>query len=154
MCFYFSDNCDSLSKLIDIVGSQSEIISGWTNDGLDAGPWRLPKWDYVWEVCGKDEAWYGWKLNSGVGSISTTFTAYGNAELSFGNCWASGTVKVYLDEIEIASADPVKHKTVTFDFQAGAVLSIRDEGANSIIQISKFMILTCSEHKLIGKVNV
>ena len=154
LCFYFSDNCDSLSKLSDIVGSQSEIIPGWTNDGLDAGPWRLPKWDYVWEVCGKDEAWYGWKLNSGVGSISTTFTAYGNAELSFGNCWASGTVKVYLDEIEIASADPVKHKTVTFDFQPGAVLSIRDEGANSIIQISKFKILTCSEHKLIGKVNV
>ena len=133
-----------MSKLNDIIGSQSEIIPGWTNDGLDAGPWRLPKWDYVWEVCGKDEAWYGWKLHSGVGSISTILTASGSAELSFGNCWAFGTVKVYLDDIEIASAGPVEHKTVAFDFQSGAVLSIRDEGDNSVIQISKFEILTCS----------
>ena len=141
---HFSDKCDSLKKLNDIVGCQSKIIPGWTNDGLDAGPWRLPKWDYVWEVCGKDEAWYGWKLHSGVGSISTTLTASGSAELSFGNCWAFGTVKVYLDDIEIASAGPVEHKTMAFDFQSGAVLSIRDEGDNSIIQISKFEILTCS----------
>ena len=140
--------CESLMicndmKCNDIVGSQSEIIPGWTNDGLDAGPWRLPKWDYVWEVCGKDEAWYGWKLHSGVGSISTTFTASGSAELSFGNCWAFGTVQVYLDDIEIASAGPIEHKAVVFDFQTGAVLSIHDEGDNSIIQISKFEILTC-----------
>ena len=64
-------------------------------------------------------------------------------ELSFGNCWAFGIVKVYLDDNEIASAGPVSHKTVIFDFQEGAVLSIRDEGANSIIQIDRFEILTC-----------
>ena len=94
-------------------------------------------------MCGKDQDWYGWKLNSGVGSISTTLNATGSAELSFGNCWAFGTVKVYLDDTEIASAGPVEHKTVTFDFSTGAVLSIHDEGANSIIQIDRFEILTC-----------
>ena len=50
---------------------------------------------------------------------------------------------VYLDDIEIASAGPIEHKAVVFDFQTGAVLSICDEGDNSIIQISKFEILTC-----------
>ena len=33
---------------------------------------------------------------------------------------------------------------MAFDFQTGAVLSVRDEGDNSVIQISKFKILTCS----------
>ena len=143
MCFYFSDKCDSLSKLSDIVGSQSEIIPGWTNDGLEGGPWRLPKWKNVWEKCGEGSGWYGWKPHGGVGSISTTFTASGRAELSFGNCWDAGTVKVYLDGTEIASAGPELHKTVAFDFNTGSVLSIYDEGYNSVIQISKFKILDC-----------
>ena len=145
--FYLSDQCDTLKKLNDIVGCQSEIIPGWTNSGLVGGPWRLPKWKNVWEKCGKDQAWYGWKGHAGVGSISTTLTASGRAELSFGNCWDAGTVKVYLDGTEIASAGPELHKTIAFDFNAGAVLSIRDEGANSVIQISGFKILTCGTGK-------
>ena len=130
LTFYFSDQCDSLRKLSD--------ISGWKNDGLSVGSGGI-----VWEKCGKDQAWYGWKGHAGVGSVSTTLTASGRAELSFGNCWDAGTVKVYLDGTEIASAGPELHKTVAFDFNTGAVLSIRDEGANSVIQISKFKILTC-----------
>ena len=55
----------------------------------------------------------------------------------------AGMVKVYLDGTEIASAGPELHKTIAFDFNAGAVLSIHDEGANSVIQISKFKILKC-----------
>ena len=138
-----SDQCDSLRKLSDIVGAQSEIIPGWTNDNLDGGPWSLPKWNVVWEKCGKDQAWYGFKEGSGVASISTTLTVSGGAELSFGNCWNAGMVEVYLDGTEIASAGPELHKTVAFDFNTGAVLSIHDEGANSVIQISKFKILKC-----------
>ena len=90
-------------------------------------------------------------MNSGVGSISTTLTASGSAKLYFGNCWAFGSVKVYLDDIEIASAGPAEHKTVAFDFQIGAVLSIHDEGENSIIQISKFEILTCDVGKYVNR---
>ena len=146
LTFYFSDQCDSMRKLSGIVGAKSEIIPGWTNDGLNGGAWILPIGKDVWEKCGKDQAWYGWKGGSGVGSISTTFTASGRGELSFGNCWHVGSVKVYLDGTEIASADPKSHKTVAFDFSTGAVLSIRDEGANSVIQISKFKILTCGAH--------
>ena len=126
----------------DIVGSKSEIIPGWTISDMDGGPWRLPKWKNVWEKCGKDLAWYGWKEMSGVGSIIATLTTSGRAELSFGNCWDAGTVKVYLDGTEIfgGSAAPESGKTVGFEFQAGNVLSIHDEGANSVIQISEFTI--------------
>ena len=145
--FYLSDQCDTLKKLNDIVGCQSEIIPGWTNSGLVGGPWRLPKWKNVWEKCGKDQAWYGFKEGSGVASISTTLTVSGGAELSFGNCWNAGTVKVYLDGTEIASAGPELHKTVFFDFNTGAVLSIRDEGANSVIQIWYFVVLKCGTGK-------
>ena len=111
-------------------------ISGWTNDGLSVGG--------LWAQCGGHQAWHGYKGASGVGSISTTFPAPGRAELSFGNCWRDpGTVKVYLDGTEIASAGPKLHKTVAFDFNTGSVLSIHDEGTNSVIQISKFKILDC-----------
>ena len=121
---YFSDQCD----LSD--------ISGWTNDGLIGSS--------VGAQCGKDQAWYGYQPGTSVGSISTTFPAPGRAELSFGNCWHDpGTVKVYLDGTEIASAGPNLHKTVAFDFNTGSVLSIYDEGYNSVIQISKFKILDC-----------
>ena len=76
LTFYFSDQCDSLRKLSDIVGAQSPgIIPGWTNNDLIGSS--------VWEKCGKDQAWHGYKGGSGVGSISTTFTAYGRGELSF-----------------------------------------------------------------------
>ena len=130
LTFYFSDQCDSLRKLSD--------ISGWTNDGLSVSSGGI-----VWEKCGKDQAWNGYKGASYVGSISTTFPAPGRAELAFGNCWDAGTVKVYLDGTEIGSAEPESHKIVAFDFDAGSVLSIHDEGANSVIQISKFKILDC-----------
>ena len=59
----------------------------------------------------------------------------------------AGTVKVYLDGTEIASAGPELHKTVAFDFNTGAVLSIRDEGANSVIQIWYFVVLKCGTGK-------
>ena len=62
--FYLSDQCDTLKKLNDIVGCQSEIIPGWANNGLVGGPWRLPKWKNVWEKCGKDQAWYGFDINA------------------------------------------------------------------------------------------
>ena len=129
LTFYFSDpSCDSLRKLSD--------ISGWTKDGLNVGG--------LWTQCGGHQAWHGYKGASGVGSISTTLPATGRAELSFGNCWHNpGTVKVYLDGTEIASAGPKIHKTVAFDFDAGSVLSIHDEGVNSVIQISEFKILNC-----------
>ena len=131
LTFYFSDQCDSLRKLSD--------ISGWTNDGLSVSSGGI-----VWEKCGKDQAWNGYKGASSVGSISTTFPAPGRGELSFGNCWHDpGTVKVYLDGTEIASAGPKLHKTVAFDFNTGSVISIHDEGTNSVIQISKFKILNC-----------
>ena len=142
----FSGDCPSyaLLRVNDIVGSKSKIIPGWNIDAMDGGPWTLPKWKNVWEKCGKDQAWYAWKERSGVGSISTTLKASGRAELSFGNCWNSGAVKVFLGGTKIASAGPNTHRVVAFDFPAGAVLSLSDGGENSIIQFTKFHILYCT----------
>ena len=97
----------------------------------------------MWNNCGKDQAWFGWSGNALVGSVSTTLTSSGRAEMSFGNCWNSGIVKVYLNGIVIATAGPNSQNLVTFDFQVGDVLKLRDEGANSVIQINSFNILQC-----------
>ena len=103
--------------------------------------------DGIYTKCGNGQAWFGWKSGNGVGSISTTLTAAsGRGQLSFGNCWDNGNVKVYLDGNEISAAGPNTQKVVEFDFQAGAILMLRDEGQNSVIQFTKFAILKCSFH--------
>ena len=100
--------------------------------------------DGIYTKCGNGQAWFGWKSGNGVGSISTTLTAAsGRGQLSFGNCWDNGNVKVYLDGNEISAADPNTQKVVEFDFQPGAILMLRDEGGNSVIQFTKFTILNC-----------
>ena len=54
-----------------------------------------------------------------------------------------GTVKVYLDGNGISAAGPKTQKVFEFDFQAGSILMLRDEGQNSVIQFTKFTILNC-----------
>ena len=71
--------------------------------------------DGIYTKCGNGQAWFGWKSGNGVGSISTTLTAAsGRGQLSFGNCWDNGNVKVYLDGNEISAADPNTQKIVEF----------------------------------------
>ena len=48
-----------------------------------------------------------------------------------------------MDGNEISAADPNTQKVVEFDFKAGAILMLRDEGGNSVIQFTKFTILNC-----------
>ena len=98
----------------------------------------------LYQTCGNGQAWFGWSNGAEVGSISTTLmAASGRGQLSFGNCWDKGTVKVYLDGNKIFAAGPKIQKVVEFDFQAGAILMLRDEGQNSVIQFTKFTILNC-----------
>ena len=132
------------TQLNGIVGAKSNNVAGWDIDVLKS--LATHQSGDVWNNCGQDGAWFGWKLNAYVGSVSTTLTTSGRAEMSFGNCWHKGTVMVYLNENVIATAGPNSHKLVTFDFQVGDVLKLRDKGANSIIQINSFNILQCG-HK-------
>ena len=100
------------------------MVNGWTID-LNYGIWT----GHSLDDC---KNWYGWMYGN-PGSISTTFSGVGRARLDFGNCFwneGKGTVKVFLDELEIGSTDASIRKTVEFNFNSGSVLKItEDEGA-------------------------
>ena len=72
-----------------------------------------------------------------VGTISTRLHGNGEGTLDFGNCWDAGEVKVYLNDELIAFAEKnTPTKTVSFYFQDGDILKLRDEGANSVIALN------------------
>ena len=64
--------------------------------------------------------------------------AAGTGTVDFGNCWGDpGNVVLYVDGTEVARAGPnQKHVTATIVFQPGSVLSIQDEGSNSVAMLS------------------
>ena len=77
--------------------------------------------DRNYEKCKAGE-WRGYRnANNGNSYISATFKGYGNATLSYGNCEASGTVKVSLnnEELHNATGDDLAAK-VTFQFGKSA----------------------------------
>ena len=79
-----------------------------------------------------------------MGSISTTFIGRGRARLEFGNCWASGTVKVYLDRTVIAFAPGnTPSKTVEFNFKVGSILRITEENV-AIVSFNSLHIIQCN----------
>ena len=67
--------------------------------------------------------------------------------MDFGNCWTKGTVSVYLNDVEIASASAATEVTVEFEFHDGFVLKFVE--LQSIIQFNGFSVIEC-----IGKVVV
>ena len=141
-----SEECESLEKLNDIVGAKSENIPGWNNIDLINGIWNFQshKGQYrknVWDNCFQDNSWFAYRNNDEVGTLCTTLPTSGSAELSFGNCWDKGIVKVYLDGSEIGLASPKQNKTIPFNFTSGAILLLQSE--NSVIQFTKFNILKC-----------
>ena len=86
---------------------------------------------------GEKAAWFGWTDGNGVGTLSTTFTGYGEATVDFGNCWNQGNVKLYLDSTLIEAA-PVgtKSKVAKFQFTPGTVLKLKDEDGNAVIMLN------------------
>ena len=129
--------------------SEEKDVPGWNID-VSNGKWQYPAHEKVYEACGKGQAWYGWSSSADVGSISTILKGNGRAKLNFGNCWDTGIVKVYLNDIEIGSADNnVPSKDIEFDFQQGNVLMLRDEGPNSVIQLNSLEVIECKGSTII-----
>ena len=126
-----------MEKVNSLKGNKEKSVSGWTFD-LSNGPWND---DSIWSYC-TVAPWFGWKNNNPVGSIKTTLYGIGHASLSFGNCWTSGTVNLYLDGTIIASAHPKSMKTATFDFSNGNKLKL-DEINTGIIRFEDFKISNC-----------
>ena len=92
--------------------------------------------------------WYGWGyyVQNQVhfdGSISTTFSGNGRAELDFGNCYVTGTVYAYLDGNEIASASKeTPNVKVEFGFNYESILNITE--VVGIIQLNSLIINQCN----------
>ena len=87
-------------------------------------------------------SWFG-LLNDDVdGYIKTTLEGIVTARLDFGNCWTSGTVKVLVDGIEVASASvSTPNMIVEFAFNYSE-LEIREEDIG-ILVFNSFEVLTC-----------
>ena len=77
-------------------------------------------------------SWYGWAPNDKQASISTTLHGIGKAVLEFGNCWKSGKVVAYKNNVEIKSIDARNEAQVEFDFENGDVLKITEHGEGII----------------------
>ena len=90
------------------------------------------------DQCG-GETWYGWTTNSPVGSLHIVLTGSGQAVMSYGNCYESGVVKLFLNGELISSAQGnVKNKVQEFRFSSGDVLKITEQ--DGIIKLNSFEI--------------
>ena len=63
--------------------------------------------NHVGQQCvanGQKAKWFGWSTGNTVGTLSATFTGYGEATIDFGNCMQIGNVHLYLDSTLIDTA--------------------------------------------------
>ena len=78
-----------------------------------------------------------------IGIISTTLHGDGEGNLTFGNCFESGTVKLYVgDELKDTAEANASNKTIKFKYHDGDILKFNVEGG--VLQISNFEIVQCS----------
>ena len=88
-------------------------------------------------VCNTGESWWGWQNGDGVGQLNIVAPATTTATIDVGNCWNEGVVKVYVAGVEVLAAQVGEGSTtVSFPVSAGDVISIRDEGRNSVMRLN------------------
>jgi len=109
-------------------------LSGFTSDETLAGKSACPS-----------DSWHGWGRESAA--VSKTMTGSGFALLQFGNCGTDeGRTNVYLDGVEIASAQQLTNEyAVFFDFTDGQVLELKGGNGNAVISMS--FLATCTPAK-------
>ena len=95
-----------------LANSVTETLPEWVFD-LDYGPWNYG--NHIGSC--SDSSWFGWKSGNAIGSISIILYGKGHAILTFGNCWSTGLVKLFLNGSEIISVGPNNIKTIEFDFE-------------------------------------
>ena len=128
-----------MEKVNSLKQNKAQSVNGWTFD-LDNGPWESNPSDYG--NC-TGSPWFGWKRWP-VRSIKTELYGSGKASLTFGNCYTSGTVNLYLNGNIIASAGPTSMKTATFHYSNGNEMKL-DEVNTGIIRFEDFIISNCEE---------
>ena len=68
---------------------------------------------------------YGWSTGSNIAQAVTKFRGNGGAKLLFGNCYNSGFVSVYLNDIQIGYVYSQGSDIVKFNYRKGDVISIK-----------------------------
>ena len=84
-------------------------------------------------------SWFGWSHNAEVGVLSHVLPAAGTGTIDFGNCWDDpGDCVLYINGREVSRAGPsTLHVTATISFQAGDMLTLQDEGDNSVCKLTR-----------------
>ena len=111
-----------MDKVNILKHNKEKSVSGWTFD-LGYGSFNSE-----FASC---SPWFGYNYGQSVGSIKTTLSGSGGqASLTFGNCWPTGTVNLYLDGTKISSAGNNSMKTATFDYSNGNELKLDEISSN------------------------
>merc|ERR1719230_2061273 len=120
--------------------------NGWTFSWDDQYDWRpvFCSGMLLGNIVRDTGAYCGFQW-PGDGSVSRTLSGSGSFSLVFGNNWFLGAVVVYLDDWEIARANPLTPHlvSVTHSFTDGAVLRVTEE-QDSIMVISGLTFSDCA----------
>ena len=109
-------------KLEELSSTEVMRKNGWKIDAKGFG-----RENRFRKYCGGGaNAWYGNKPGRKLGSVQAKFQGTGKAKLSYGNCYHSGAVIVYLNNQEISRASPKSNEVVSFDYEKNDVLRITE----------------------------
>jgi len=138
---YRPDGFDCQCGTTDVSSYGSMVAAGWTIDTTANAPNAG-----VAAQCGNNAYFYGWNPSSLVGQITYAVPGDGYFSIDFKNCWYSGTVDLYVNDVKVAGTDgssgfentavSVNHYFVA----AGDEIKLMDNGLNSIIQLEHFSI--------------
>ena len=124
-------------------------LNGWIFNNIDKSHNNFNV-NGVNESCGPStnpniaNTWYGWATQGAIGDVTLFMKGFGSAKLIYGNCYEGnsfGTVKVYLNSIEISQAGPGEIKEIHFDYEHNAILKLEEDHA--IIKIHH-LVWNCS----------
>ena len=109
-------------KLEDLSSTEVMRKNGWKIDAKVFG-----RENRFRKYCGGGaNAWYGNKPGRKVGFLQANFQGTGKAKLSYGNCYHSGAVIVYLNNQEISRASPKSNEVISFNYEKNDVVRITE----------------------------
>ena len=91
---------------------------------------------------GEYDTFWGFNgIHPTVGYAQATFKGVGTAILDFKNCYKSGLTKVYLNGLQIGSADAFQSKVISFSYKSGDTLKITEDLA--MFKINSLRLIGC-----------
>ena len=112
-------------------------LNGWIFNNIDKSHDTFNV-NGVNESCGPSRnpnianTWYGWATQGAIGGVTLFMKGFGSAKLIYGNCYEGnsfGSVKVYLNSIEISQAGPGEIKEIHFDYEHNSILKMEEDHA-------------------------